>query len=138
MLSEALGLRGVETSAYRVLLRDLELICSIGIYEHERRRPQRVRVNAALMVEGAPDPAADDFSQVYNYEAVVEAARAIAAGGHLNLVETFAARLADACLRDPRVASARVTVEKLEAFPDARSVGVTIERRRRPGGIGTP
>ena len=133
MLSEALGLRGVETAAYTVVVRGLELACSIGIYAHERRRPQRVRVNAELVVEGAPDPAADDFAQVYNYEAVAEAARATAAGGHVNLVETFAARLADRCLRDPRVASARVTVEKLEAFADAESVGVTIERRRSTG-----
>ncbi len=32
------------------------------------------------------------------------------------------------CLTDGRIRSARVRVEKLDAFPDAASVGVEIER----------
>src|SRR5688572_22358477 len=96
LLSDALGLRGAETAAYRVLVRDLVLPCRIGVYARERRGPQRVRIGAELVVDGAPDPAADDFAQVYNYEAVVEQAQRLAEGPHINLAETFAARLADA------------------------------------------
>ena len=53
----------------------------------------------------------------------------LAAGGHINLVETLAEAIADICVTDPRVREARVMIEKLDFEPDA-SVGVEIERRR--------
>ena len=53
-----------------------------------------------------------DLSDALNYETILAAAREIAAGGHIELVETFAERLAYACLADPRVTKARVRVEK--------------------------
>ena len=57
-------------------------------------------------------------------------ARAAAADGHTLLVETLAERIAAAALADPRVLRARVSVEKPDAFPDAATVGVVIERMR--------
>ena len=44
-------------------------------------------------------------------------------------METLAERVAEACLRDPRVRVARVMMQKLDVFADAASVGVEIERR---------
>jgi len=68
---------------------------------------------------------------VVDYGAIAGRVRAIAAAGHVRLVETLAERIAESCLEDPRVAIARVRVEKLDILPDASSVGVEVERRRR-------
>jgi dihydroneopterin aldolase len=57
--------------------------------------------------------------------------RALCAAEHVRLVETLAERIAGAALLDKRVIAARITVEKLDIFPDAVSAGVTVERRRR-------
>ena len=65
-----------------------------------------------------------------NYEKIVEAIRVIAASGHIDLCEGFADRVAEACFADPRVAHVRVTVEKLDVFPDADGVGAILDRRR--------
>jgi dihydroneopterin aldolase len=65
-----------------------------------------------------------------DYSAVVRAAQAAVAEGHTLLVETLAERIAVMALEDPRVVRARVTVEKPDAFPDAASVGVMVERCR--------
>jgi dihydroneopterin aldolase len=73
----------------------------------------------------------DELTRVVDYEAVANAVRAIVAAGHVRLVETLAERIAEACLADGRVVSARVRVEKLDIFPDAASAGVEVERRRR-------
>ena len=54
--------------------------------------------------------------------------KAIIDAGHINLVETLAERIGDFCVADPRVLSARVRVEKLEAVAEAASAGVEIER----------
>ncbi len=65
-----------------------------------------------------------------DYEAIVIAVRALVAGGHVQLVETLAERLAELCLTPPKVRIARVRVEKLDVFPDAFSAGIEVERRR--------
>ena len=121
-----------------VFLRDLVLDAAIGVYPHEMGGRQRIRVNVDLAVDDdgarplsrAP-VGRDALARVVDYGAVAARVRAIVAAGHVRLVETLAERIAEACLEDVRVAVARVRVEKLDILPDAASVGVEVERRRR-------
>lgn len=115
-----------------VFIRDLELKAHIGVHGHERGKPQPVRINVDLTVREDMSVLSDRLSDVVDYEAVVHAIRSIVATGHVNLAETLAELIAQACLKDSRVTCARVRVEKLAAIPAARSVGVEIERRH-PG-----
>lgn len=111
-----------------VFVRDLDLQALIGIYDHEKVKPQRIIVNIDLSVqEGSGD---DDISHVVSYEIVVKKVEAIISAGHINLVETLCEKIAESCLSDKRVAAARVRVEKPDIIPNARSVGVEIERTR--------
>ncbi len=115
-------------TAWRIIVRDLELKALIGVHRHERDGQQRVRVNLDLDV-AAPGMAVDDkLANAVNYESIIQDVRRIVASGHLNLVETLAERIAEACLADRRVVCARVRVEKLDVFAEAASVGVEIER----------
>lgn len=113
-----------------VFVRDLDLMASIGIYDTEKRAPQRIIVNIDVSVKESEGPVADDISHVVSYEIIVKKVEAILAEGHINLVETLCERIAQACLRDKRVVAARVRVEKPDIVPNARSVGVEIERTR--------
>jgi dihydroneopterin aldolase len=115
---------------YTVTVRNLLVMCSIGIKPEERGRPQRVRISVELTApEDAPYPG-DNRRRVINYEKVVTAIRSIAAAEHIDLCEGLAERIANACFADPRVAHVRVAVEKLDVFPDAEGVGAILERRR--------
>ncbi|MDH5557601.1 MAG: dihydroneopterin aldolase [Alphaproteobacteria bacterium] len=113
-----------------VRVRDLVLPMSIGIYEQEKLAPQRVCINVELKVREGEGPIGDDIANVLSYEHIVNGIKAIIADGHINLVETLADRIADLCLADPRVARARIAVDKLDIVPEAASVGVEIERSR--------
>ena len=116
-----------------VFVRGLELRALLGVHPHEKAAPQRVVVGVELAVrdEAAPSGVGeDDLRRTVDYAAVVRAARTIVAEGHTLLVETLAERLALAALADPRVVRARVTVEKPDAFAEAASVGVSVERFR--------
>lgn len=120
-----------------VFVRDLCLMARIGIYAHEHAAPQKILVNVDLAVTdtgalaGADPVGPDRLSRVVDYEQLANKVRALIADGHVKLVETLAERIAQACLADPRVDIARVRVEKLDILPDAGSVGVEVERRRR-------
>ncbi|CAN5308399.1 dihydroneopterin aldolase [soil metagenome] len=114
----------------RVFVRDLEIQALLGIYEQEKVTPQRVIVNIDLAVREGQGPVNDDIKNVVSYEIVVRKVEELVAGGHIGLAETFAERIAAACLTDRRVVSVKVRVEKPDVFANARSVGVEIERTR--------
>ena len=107
-----------------VFVRGLEVEAGIGVYDHEQGRLQRLVIDVTLELEPRP---IERLGDTINYETVANAARAIAAEGHILLVEDFAERLARACLADLRVTRARVRVEKPQALaPHAAAAGVEI------------
>ena len=120
---------GERATPYRMFIRDLVLLCRIGVYAHEKLRPQRVRINVSMRVEPASAPRNDDIANVLSYDEVLGRIKALAAGDHINLVETLAEAIADICFSHDHVLEARVMIEKLDVEPGA-SVGVEIERRR--------
>ena len=89
----------------------------------------RVRINVSMRVEPVATPRNDDIVNVLSYDEVLARIKMLAAGDHINLVETLAEAIAEICLGHDRVLEARVMIEKLDVEPGA-SVGVEIERRR--------
>ena len=108
----------------KVFVRGLALEALIGVLAHEKRSPQPLLVDVEL------DVAAGGWRRLadtVNYEHVARRARSIAASGHIGLVESFAHRLAMACMEEPRVLRVRVRVEKpLALAPHAAAAGVEI------------
>jgi dihydroneopterin aldolase len=114
----------IRVAMTKIFVTGLKLQAEIGVYRHEIGRLQPLSVDVELDV---PSARAGRLAETLNYETILEAARAVAAAGHIELVETFADRLARACLADPRVTRARVRVEKpLALAPDAVGAGAEI------------
>ena len=108
----------------KVFVRGLQLDAEVGVYPHERGRLQPLIVDVELDVAAA---GFERLGDTVNYETIATAARALAASGHIELVEVFAERLAESCFTDPRVTRARVRVEKPQALaPEAAAAGVEI------------
>jgi len=108
----------------KVFVTGLKVQAQIGVYRHEIGRVQPLVLDVELDV---PTAGSDRLAETLNYETILASAREIAGGGHIDLVETFAQRLAQACLADERVTRARVRVEKpLALAPDAVAAGVEI------------
>jgi len=114
----------IRVDALKVFVRGLNVEAEIGVYAHEHGRRQPLLIDVELDIDAA---SCEHIADTVNYESVVAKARALAAEGHWKLIETFAERLARACLDDPRVIRARVRVEKPQALaPDAAAAGVEI------------
>jgi dihydroneopterin aldolase len=108
----------------KVFVTGLTVQAEIGVYKHEIGKVQPLVVDVELDV---PTAGAERLADTLNYETILQAAQAVAAEGHIALVETYAERLAQACLADPRVSRARVRVEKpLALAPHAVGAGVEI------------
>ncbi|NMM44644.1 dihydroneopterin aldolase [Rhodospirillaceae bacterium KN72] len=119
-----------EDVAYRIAVRDLRLDWSIGVFDYEHRKVQPVCINLDLEAVPLDDWEADDYDAVPCYARIVERIQQMAEEGHVKLVETLANRIADLCLEDHRILSAKVRVEKPEALALAASVGVEVTRSR--------
>lgn len=114
----------IAVEALKVFVRGARIEAEIGVYDHEHGRRQPLVIDVEL--ELAPHPI-EHFADTVNYETVIARAEALAAGGHFNLVETFAGRLGRALLQEPLVRRVRVRVEKPEALaPTAEAAGVEI------------
>jgi len=124
------GVADATRSFRHVFVRDLEIKATLGIYEHEKLSPQRVIINIDLSVKERGEPLEDDISNVVSYEKIVDLVKEIVATGHVHLVETLAEMIAARCLENDWITGVRVRVEKPDIIPEARSVGVEIERLR--------
>jgi dihydroneopterin aldolase len=123
--------RGSGRRCRRVFVRDLEIVASVGVYEHEKRYEQRIFISTDLAVHDAYDGVSDRLEDVLDYSALVDGIARLVQSDHVNLIETLAERIAAHCLGDARVESVRVRIEKPDAMPLCRSVGIEIERRRK-------
>jgi dihydroneopterin aldolase len=103
-----------------------------GVFEFERAEGQEFVVDAVLWLDTTAAAAADDLSLTADYGALADRLAQIVGGEPVALIETLAGRLAAACLADPVVAEAEITVHKPQApvHTQVADVAVSIRRSR--------
>lgn len=119
-------------STDRISLRGLRAFGRHGVLDHETAYGQEFLVDAVLSVDTRAAAAADDLRLTADYGALAGRLAAIVAGPPVALIETLAQRLADACLDDPAVLAAEITVHKPHAPVGqlVADVAVSIQRSR--------
>lgn len=95
-----------------VSVENLEIMADIGLYDYEIGNPQPLLISAKLRVI---PPVADKLKEVLNYEKIRKDAEALGKV-HIDLIETFARRLAESCLCHPLVLEADITIRKPHAL----------------------
>ena len=100
-----------------IFVRDLVVDCNVGVYAEEQGVTQKVRFTVEARLAKAVFAADDAMAEVPSYADIIDAIVGLARGGHINLVETFAERIAGRVLADGRIAAVRVMLEKLERGP---------------------
>nr|WP_255617252.1 (5-formylfuran-3-yl)methyl phosphate synthase [Aurantimonas sp. VKM B-3413] len=118
---------GAGVAKDRIFVRDMTMAMEIGAYGHERGRRQDVRFSVEAQIDRIR-PDAETMGDIYSYDVIMDAIRALGERGHTDLVETLALSLCRAILADRRVHEVTVRVEKLALGPGA--VGIELTRRR--------
>ena len=94
----------------------------IGIYDHERAAPQRVLIDAELLLSPVSEPMSDDVDDSLNYDVIRETIVKIVASRHFDLQETLARELFDALRMLDGVIALRVRTAKPDAYPDCKHI----------------
>jgi len=113
-----------------ILIRDLRVEALIGIHRRERHVKQTLSIDLDIGVPGTAVFTSDKVADTIDYEQVALRIRELAASGHFRLVETVADRIAALLLKDFGAPWVKVSVAKIGILPNAKLVGVTIERKR--------
>jgi dihydroneopterin aldolase len=118
--------------ADRIFLRGYTREIEIGAYSEEVGVTQRVRFDVVLEVTRNTAHIDDQVGRVINYDDLIGAIESLIAGPRIRLLETFAERLAQRCLVDPRARRVHIRIEKLDRLPDGATLGCEISRDRTP------
>jgi FolB domain-containing protein len=118
----------------QIVVRDLLLRAIIGINPDERVNRQDVLINITMWADTRAAGLSDEIADAVNYRTITKDVIEHVESSACFLVERLAQEVADVCLRDHRVESVEVTIEKPMALRFARSVGVTIRRDRTGNG----
>ena len=114
-----------------ILVRDLRVEVLIGIHRRERHAAQTVSIDLDIGIPGTAVFASDRVADTIDYEQVALRIKALAASGHFKLVETFADRIAKLLTDEFKAPWVRVSAAKIGILPNAKFVGVSIERGAR-------
>ena len=113
-----------------VLIRDLRVEALIGIHKRERHVMQTLSIDLDIGIPGTAVFSSDKVADTIDYEQVTLRIKALAASGHFRLVETFAERVASLLIADFGAPWVKVSAAKIGILPNAKFVGVSIERRK--------
>ena len=113
-----------------ILVRDLRVEVLIGIHKRERYVAQTVSIDLDIGLPGSAVFKSDKVADTIDYEQVALKIRALAGSGHFKLIETFAERIAALLTEEFKAPWVKVSAAKIGILPNAKSVGVSIERKR--------
>lgn len=112
----------------RVLIEELKLEATIGIFEWEKRIRQRLVFDLEIATDATRAAASDDIADTFDYKAITKRIRALVEEGQFQLVETVAEAIASVIMGEFGARWVRVAVRKPGAVTGAKNVGVVIER----------
>ena len=108
--------------ARSVFLREVEVICSIGLHDFERAEKQRVLIDVEVRLDPDNEPTADTVADTLDYDQVREAVITLAEAQHYDLQETLARRIFDSILAMKDVVGVAVTTQKPDVYPNCKTV----------------
>lgn len=115
-----------------VLIEGLTVDAVIGVYDWEREIVQSLQVDLEMAWDNRLPGQSDDVADALDYASVSEAVADFFTDNQPHLLEAAAEGLSTR-LRDMfDIAWLRLVIRKPGAVPQARAVGVSIERGQRP------
>ncbi len=114
-----------------IFLREIRLDARIGIYKREKSITQTVELDLDIALPDDRVFKSGKVADTIDYAVVLDRIRAVLVEQHYGLVENLAEHLAQIVLDEFHAPWVRVSVAKIGAQPNARRVGVVIERGKK-------
>jgi len=114
-----------------IFISDLRLDILVGVYDWEKKVPQKVQFDLEIGLPGRAAGPSDKLADTIDYAAVVHRIEASLAREHFSLLEKLAEHIAELIMREFKSPWVKVSVTKLGPLRNVKRLGVTIERGTR-------
>ncbi|TQQ70113.1 bifunctional dihydroneopterin aldolase/7,8-dihydroneopterin epimerase [Vibrio cholerae] len=128
-----MGIRPVNRkrlSMDKVFIEQLEVITTIGVYDWEQQIKQKLVLDLEMAQDNRAAGKSDDVADALDYAQVSQAVLEHIEQGRFLLVERVAEEVAELIMTRFAVPWIRIRLTKPGAVPQAKGVGVIIERAR--------
>ncbi|MDF2153273.1 bifunctional dihydroneopterin aldolase/7,8-dihydroneopterin epimerase [Vibrio sp. CAU 1672] len=112
----------------KVFIEQLEVITTIGVYDWEQQIKQKLVLDIEMAHNNQPAGQSDNVQDALDYAQVSEVVLEHIEQGRFLLVERVAEEVAELIMQRFAVPWVRIRLAKPGAVPQARAVGVVIER----------
>ena len=114
----------------KVFIRNLQTYGILGIHPHEQRSPQRIQISLLAETDISKAAELDDISQTVNYSKLTDLIVQFIDDSQYLTIEALIEALAEEILKNEKINSIWLRIEKPNAVPRAESVGVEISRSK--------
>jgi dihydroneopterin aldolase len=121
-------LKGQVMALDKVFIEQLEVITTIGVYDWEQEIKQKLVLDIEMAHDNRPASKSDDVVDALDYSTVSTAVLDHIANGRFLLVERVAEEVAELIMTQFSVPWIKIRLTKPGAVPQAKAVGVIIER----------
>ena len=102
----------------KILINDLIMQASVGVYEHEKQNKQKIIVNVELLLSNESEPKQDDLKSTQDYSQFRRCIIDIIQSQHFQLLEILVEKIHSTLMINTYVIGARVKVSKPNIFND--------------------
>ena len=102
----------------KILINNLIIKASVGVYEHEKQNKQKIIVNVELLLSNDSEPKHDNLESTQDYSKFRKCLIDIIQSQHFQLLEVLAEKIHVSLMINNYVLGAKVKISKPDIFND--------------------
>ena len=102
----------------KIIISNLELMASVGVYEIEKKNKQRIIINIEILLTNESEPQKDDLLQTQDYSQFRNIVHDIIKNKHFQLLEILSNKIHKEIIKNQFVIAAKVNISKPDIFSD--------------------
>ena len=102
----------------KILINNLIMQASVGVYETEKQNKQRIIVNVELLLSNDTEPKLDNLEATQDYSQFRKCLIDIIESQHFHLLEVLVEKVYSTLVRNSYVIGAKVKISKPDIFND--------------------
>ena len=108
----------MRTKKRKILINNLELMASIGVYEKEKKCKQKIIINLEILLTNESEPKNDNFLETQDYSQFRKIIKDIVESQHFELLEILTNKIHSTIIKKRFILGANVTISKPDIFDD--------------------
>ena len=102
----------------KILINNLIIQASVGVYEHEKQFKQKIIVNVELLLSNDSEPKQDNLESTQDYSQFRKCLIDIVQSQHFQLLEILVDKIHSTMMKNKNVIGAKVQISKPNIFSD--------------------